>query len=43
MLCSASFPNMVYDSESQAVIDKLWIETLKEFEFAGVQSILQNL
>lgn len=34
---------MVYESKSQAAMNKLWNETLKELEFAGVESILQKL
>ena len=37
------FANMIYEAESQPIIDRLWEETMQEFEFAGAESILKNL
>ncbi|KUJ15198.1 NAD(P)-binding protein [Mollisia scopiformis] len=37
------FANMVYESEGQPVIDRLWDETLKELDFAGVRGILEDM
>jgi hypothetical protein len=34
---------MVYDAGSKPIIDRLWDETMKEYEFAGAESILKNL
>jgi hypothetical protein len=34
---------MVYEPENQHVIDRLWDETLKELEFAGVKDILEDM
>lgn len=31
---------MIYDPEMAPVIDRLWNETLAEFEFAGVENII---
>ncbi|KAB5583624.1 hypothetical protein GE09DRAFT_1248033 [Coniochaeta sp. 2T2.1] len=36
----APFSRLVYDSKMAPVIDRLWDETLAEFEFAGVRKIL---
>jgi len=37
------FANLVYEANSQPIMDRLWEETMKEFEFAGAESILKNL
>jgi hypothetical protein len=34
---------MAYDPESRPVIERLWDETLAEFEFAGAREILEKL
>ncbi|OIW27677.1 putative short-chain dehydrogenase/reductase family protein [Coniochaeta ligniaria NRRL 30616] len=36
----APFARLVYEPEMAAVIDRLWDETIAEFEFAGVREIL---
>lgn len=33
----------MYTPEGKKTTDKLWEETLKEFEFAGVRDILKSL
>jgi hypothetical protein len=34
---------MVYDKESKQIIQRLWDETMKEFEFAHALEILKEL
>ncbi|KUI58296.1 Retinol dehydrogenase 13 [Cytospora mali] len=37
------FPAMLYGAEGAAVIDKVWNETLAEFEFAGLRKIIESM
>lgn len=38
-----SFTGIVYTQEGKKLKDRLWDETMKEFEFAGVRDILKRL
>jgi hypothetical protein len=37
------FAKMVYDKESKPIIQRLWDETMMEFEFAHASQILASL
>ncbi|KAK3940201.1 retinol dehydrogenase 13, partial [Diplogelasinospora grovesii] len=37
------FPAWLYTPEAEAVIQRVWSETLAEFEFAGVRSIIESM
>lgn len=37
------YVNMIYEPGSQPVIDRLWDETMAEFEFAGARGILESM
>jgi hypothetical protein len=34
---------MLYTPDGQVLIERVWDETMAEFEFAGVQSILNSM
>jgi len=42
-LIEPRFAKMVYDENSKSVIQRLWDETMKEFEFANALQILESL
>ncbi|CRG91232.1 hypothetical protein PISL3812_08280 [Talaromyces islandicus] len=37
------FPRLLYTADGKATIDRLWQETLDEFEFAGMSSIIDSM
>jgi hypothetical protein len=37
------FPKMMYTAEGRASMERLWQETMTEFEFAGVKQILDSM
>lgn len=43
MWLHCSFAAMVYDANAQPTIDRLWDETMNEFQFAGAKGILEAM
>ncbi|KAK4952427.1 hypothetical protein LTR10_009233 [Elasticomyces elasticus] len=37
------FPNVMYTSSGRQATDRLWVETMKELEFAGVRQIVESM
>jgi hypothetical protein len=43
VLIELRFAKMVYEKETQSVMQRLWDETMTEFRFAEVSQILEDL
>jgi hypothetical protein len=42
-MTSNRFPSFVFTAEGETAREQLWKETMAEFEFAGVQKILDDM
>jgi hypothetical protein len=40
--CSTRYPKVVYTAEGRKLADRLWSETMKEFETADIGKIVGN-
>lgn len=41
--CDIRFTALVYRSKGQPVMQRLWDETMQEYEFAGAKEILEGM